>query len=342
LDRGLCDRAPRVITGYEGKPGSFFVAEGLTPFPVGGGFAAGKDPRELATNQTVGYEEARPSGWDPVERIKDQEIDGVEGEVLYTTLGMFLFHLQDPTLQGACFRAYNSWVAEFCSYSPKRLIGLGLIAMQDLDEAVRELERIAKEGLRGIMIHAAPPGEKPYSDPHFDPFWAAAQDFNLPISLHILTGKKSIQLGRGRVASYMAIVHEIQLTLTDMIYGGVLERFPRLRLVSAENDIGWIAHYLGRLDYCYEALRFVDPTPITMLPSEYFKRQVYATFQDDRAGVLTHELAGTDNLMWASDFPHRASTWPHSQEVIEKNFTGVAEGAKRKIVGENVLRLYNM
>ncbi len=342
LDRGLQDRAPRVINGYENRQGSYFVAEGLTPFPVGGAFAAGKDPKDLGKNQTAGYEEARPSGWDPAERVKDQEIDGVKGEVLYTTLGMFLFHLQDPMLQWACFRAYNDWVAEFSSYNPKRLIGLGLIAMQDLGEAVHELERIAKKGLRGVMINAAPPGEKPYSDSYFDSFWAAAQDLGLPVSLHILTGKKSVQLNHGRVASYMTLIHEIQVTLTDLIYGGVGERFPGLKLISAENDIGWIAHYLDRLDYCYKALRFVDPTPIKMPPSEYFKRQVYATFQDDRAGVLTHELAGANSLMWASDFPHRASTWPNSRDVIARNFAGVPEEVKRKIVGTNVMQVYNI
>jgi predicted TIM-barrel fold metal-dependent hydrolase len=342
LDRGLRDRAPRVIKDYQGKKGSFFVAEGLTPFPVGGGFAAGKDPKDLATNQSVGYEEARPSGWDPAERVKDQDIDGVEGEILYTTLGMFLFHLKDLELQWASFRAYNDWVAEFSSYAPQRLIGLGLIAMQDVDEAVRELQRIAKKGLRGAMINAAPPGDVPYSDPHFDPFWAAAQDLNLPLSLHILTGKKNIQLTKGRVASNMAIIHEVQNSLTDLIYNGVLERFPRLKLVSAENDIGWIAHYLYRLDISYETLRYVDPTPITMKPSEYFKRQVYATFQDDRPGVMTYEFAGENNLMWASDFPHRASTWPRSREVIAQNFAGIPAAVVRKITYENVHRLYGI
>ena len=276
LDRGLRDRAPRVTNDYQGKKGSVFVAEGLTPFPVGGGFAAGKDPKELATNQTVGYEQARPSGWDPAERIKDQDIDGVE------------------------------------------------------------------KGLRGVMINAASPGDVPYSDPHFDPFWAAAQDLGLPLSLHILTGKKNVQLGKGRVASTMTIIHEVQNSLIDFLYNGVLERFPRLKLVSAENDIGWIAHYLYRLDVCYDTLRYVDPTPITMRPSEYFKRQVYATFQDDRPGVMTYELAGENNLMWASDFPHRASTWPRSRQVIEQNFAGIPAEAKRKITYENVHRLYGI
>ena len=110
MDRGLRDRAPRVVKNYQDKKGSFFVAEGLTPFPVGGAFAAGKDPKDLNANQSVGYEDARPSGWDPIERLKDQDIDGVEGEVLYTTLGMFLFHLKDLELQWASFRAYNDWL----------------------------------------------------------------------------------------------------------------------------------------------------------------------------------------------------------------------------------------
>jgi len=255
---------------------------------------------------------------------------------------MFLFHLKDMELQWASFRAYNDWVAEFSSYAPQRLIGLGLVAMQDVHEAVRELQRIAQKGLRGAMINATAPGDVPYSDAYFDPFWAAAQDLGLPLSLHILTGKKGVQMGKGRVASTVTIIHEIQTSLLDFLYNGVLERFPRLKLVSAENDIGWIAHYLYRLDECYKTLRYVDPTPITMKPSEYFKRQVYATFQDDRPGVMTYEFAGANNLMWASDFPHRASTWPHSREVITQNFVGIPADVTRKITYENVHRLYGL
>ena len=237
---------------------------------------------------------------------------------------------------------YNDWVAEFAGHAPKRLIGLGLIALQDVDEAVRELQRITKKGLRGAMINAAPPGDVPFSDPHFDSFWAAAQDLNLPLSLHILTGKRNIQLTKGRVASNVTIIHEVQHSLIDFLYNGILERFPRLTLVSAENDIGWIAHFLYRLDISYDTLRYVDPTPATMRPSEYFKRQVYATFQDDRPGVMTYELAGENSLMWASDFPHRASTWPRSHAVIEQNFAGIPAAARRKITYENVHRLYRI
>jgi len=151
-----------------------------------------------------------------------------------------------------------------------------------------------------------------------------------------------VQLTKGRVASTVTIIHEVQTSLLDFLYNGILERFPRLKLVSAENDIGWIAHYLYRLDECYRTLRYIDPTPITMKPSEYFRRQVYATFQDDRPGVMTYEFAGADNLMWASDFPHRASTWPRSREVITQNFAGIPADVTRKITYENVHRLYGL
>src|SRR5687767_1780159 len=127
LDKKFRDRSPHVAQNPK-KPGYIFVAEGIDPFPVAGGFGAGRSGEELKDHLSKGYEAARPSGWDPIERIKDQEIDGVEAEVLYTTLGMPLFGLQDPDLQRACFRVYNDWVAEYCSYNPKRLYGIGLVS----------------------------------------------------------------------------------------------------------------------------------------------------------------------------------------------------------------------
>src|SRR5947208_5040097 len=168
LDNKYKDRAPRGIQGYGGKKGYFFVVEGIRPFPVAGGFAAGNKPEDLPKAWEKGYEAARPSGWDPVERIKDQEIDGVEAEVLYTTLGMPLFGLEDGDLQRACFRAYNDWVAEFCSHDPKRLYAIGLISLDDIDLGVKELERIHKQGLRGAMIWGSPPEGKPYSSRIYD------------------------------------------------------------------------------------------------------------------------------------------------------------------------------
>src|SRR6266436_1557590 len=147
LDKKFRDQAPRVVKN-ENRAGFSFTAPGMTPFPAAGGFAIGKSGDELKEHLTKGYEAARPSGWDPAERLKDQDVDGVEAEVLYTTLGMRLFSLEDAALQRACFRAYNDWLAEFCSFNPKRLVGNALVSLEDIGEGIKELERCARIGLR--------------------------------------------------------------------------------------------------------------------------------------------------------------------------------------------------
>jgi predicted TIM-barrel fold metal-dependent hydrolase len=177
----------------------------------------------------------------------------------------------------------------------------------------------------------------------WDPLWAAAQAHNLPLSLHILTGRKGSGIGASVMKSYPSLPHSIERSLSDLIFGGVLERFPKLQLVSAENDIGWIGHYLQRMDHAYEKYQYLEKTTvIPEPPSFYFKRQVHATFQDDRIGVLTREYAGVDNLMWASDFPHSDSTWPRSKEVIARDFAGVPDNETQKIIADNCAALYGI
>ncbi|MBI3303395.1 MAG: amidohydrolase family protein, partial [Deltaproteobacteria bacterium] len=225
LDNKFKDRAPKVIKNPD-KPGYLFVAEGLKPFPVAGGFGAGRSGEELKDHMSKGYEAARPSGWDPVERVKDQDIDGVEAEVLYTTLGMPLFRIEDADLQRACFATYNDWVAEFSSHNPKRLYAIGLISLADIDEGVKELERSHKQGLRGAMIWGSPPEDKPYNSRIYDKFWQAASELHMPLSLHVITGKgKESEVSEREQISlfYMNVIHEVQRSLSTLIFGGVLE-----------------------------------------------------------------------------------------------------------------------
>src|SRR5215471_6408522 len=323
LDQKFRDRAPRIIRS-ENRGTFIFVAPDIPAFPVAGGFAAGRSGEELRefmkrANKDEGYKAARPSGWDPAERIKDQDVDGVQAEVLYTTLGMPLFQLDDADLQRACFRVYNDWVAEFTSHNPKRLHAIGLISLEDIQDGVKELERCAKIGLKGAMIWGSPPAEKPYSSREYDPFWQAAAELHMPLSLHVITGKsKESQVNFDQIAlGAMNVLHEVQRSLTTIIFGGVLERFPQLPIVSAENDTGWFPHYMYRLDHVYEKFGAMMPERLPLKPSEYVRRQVWATFQDDPVGPANYKFFGVDNYMWASDFPHADSTWPNSLKVIE-------------------------
>lgn len=346
LEKRFRDQAPRVIKN-EGKPGISFIAPGIPPFPVAGGFGAGKKAEELPQHYQGGYENFRPSGWDPVERIKDQDLDGVEAEVLYPTLGMPLFALDDADLQRACFRVYNDWLAEFCAYNPKRLHGIALISLEDIQAGIKELERCANQGFKGAMIWGAPPADRPYSSRLYDPFWQAAQESETPVSLHVITGKGkggSVQeLKMDQVCSlYVGLIHEVQQSLTSIIFGGVLERFPRLKIVSAENDTGWIPHFMFRVDHAWEKFRYFEKEPLPLKPSEYIRRQLWATFQDDPVGPITYKLFGENNYMWASDFPHQDSTWPESRKVIDRDFASVPQETTRKIVFDNAAKLYRI
>jgi len=354
MDRAFRDRAPRIVDDVPGRPrGSYLVLEGLPPFHVTQGLGAGKKPEELTQffEQTT-YKDARRGGWDPAERLKDMDLDGVEAEVIYTTLGFRQFWLKDAALQRACFRAYNDWLAEYCAYAPRRLAGLAMVSVYDVEDAVRELSRCRSIGLKGAMIWASPPEDRPYSDPLYDAFWAAAQDLGMPLSLHSITGmgpesQGMRAMGRelkslDRYLRSVTLADEVKRSLTVFIFSGVLERFPRLRLVSAENEVSWLPFVIQRWDQAFEDYRHMYPTPLTLKPSEYFHRQVSATFIDDPLGVKYRHQVGVENVMWSSDYPHTVSTWPHSREVIARDFAGVSADETRRITRDNAIRLYGL
>jgi predicted TIM-barrel fold metal-dependent hydrolase len=194
------------------------------------------------------------------------------------------------------------------------------------------------------LIWGFPPSSRAYDSPEWDPLWAAAQDTGLPLSLHILTGAEGSGLdGASLMKTYPSLPHRMERSLSDIIFGGALHRFPGCKIVSAENDIGWIPHFLQRLDHSYHNYRALETGfTIPEKPSIYFKRQVHATFQDDRVGVVTRDFVGTDNLMWASDFPHSDSTWPNSQAVIARDFEGVPAADVAKITRTNCARVYGI
>jgi predicted TIM-barrel fold metal-dependent hydrolase len=344
IDARFRDRAPRTVQGYKGKPGEFFVCENIQPVQVAGFFGSGKSAEELPEHVKKGFEAAPKSVWDPAERLKEQDRDGVSAEVLYTSMGMLLFGLDDAELRASCFRAFNDWAAEYCSYNPQRLVGLGALTLEDIPTAVEELQRIAKKGLRGALIWGAPPEDRPYSSPEYDPFWAAAQEADFPLSLHILTGRGGVRFSRRKVLfGYMKLPQEIQLTLADMIVGGVFDRFPRLKIVSAENDISWLPHFMYRLDHAYDRLRHLEGLSLPLLPSEYVKRNIWATFQFETSNIdFTRQSVGAGQLMWSSDYPHTDSPWPRSREFIAAAFKNIPPADTAKIVGGNAAQLYGI
>ena len=353
IDKKFRDRAPRVVRGVDGREGEFLVCEGIDPVPVAGLFGAGVPAEDLPERVRKGFEAAPPSVWDPAARIKDQDRDGVKAEVIYTSMGMPLYGLDDAELRAACFRAYNDWAVEYCSHNPKRLIPLALITLEEIEAATQELKRIAKKGMRGAMIWAEAPDDRPYLHPDYDPFWTAAQELDLPLSLHVLTSRKGTGMDffKSNVALNAATLHhEVERSIAVFTLGGVLERFPELKIISAENDVAWMAYFMWRLDLVHQEqqkrpwwrMGALASVKLTMTPSEYIKRQVYATFINEPVFLDGLHRYGVDNAMWSSDYPHTAAVWPHSQQFIKETFSGLPEEDRRKIVHDTAARVYRI
>jgi len=295
----------------DGQKGAFFLCEDSPPMRMAPLYAAGQtlDPSFLQ----AGLDSCPAGGWDPGERLKDMARDGIAAQVLYTSVGFSLFGIKDAALQQACFAVYNDWLAEFCCAAPQRFAGLALISLYDVAQAARELERCRKLGLKGAMIWSEPPESQPYRAPMYERFWAAAEELNMPLALHEATGQREQSRPRleagavDRFQHFMSVVHEIERTIIELIFGGVLERFAQLRIVCTEVEIGWVAPLFSRIDKYHRRFRQIIDLPITMTPSDYFRRQVYATFIDDPFGVKTYRDIGVDNFLWSTDYPHSAS-----------------------------------
>jgi predicted TIM-barrel fold metal-dependent hydrolase len=345
VDKKFRDRAPHTVRGLNGRDGEFFVCENISPVPVAGFFGAGVPSEALGEHIKKGMDAAPASVWDPAARIKDQDRDGVQAEVIYTSMGMPLYGLDDVALRVACFRAYNDWAVEYCSHDPKRLLPLGLITLEDIGAGVQELQRIAKKGMRGAMIWASPPEDLPYNHTDYDPFWTAAQDLNMPLSLHILTGRKGtgVDFFKGNLALQVSTLHhEVERSIAVFVLGGVLERFPKLTIVSAENDVAWMPYFMWRMDFAQDRVGSMSSKKLSLKPSEYVKRQIYASFINEPIFLDGLHRYAADNAMWSSDYPHTAAIWPKSQEFIKETFSGLAEADRRRIVHDTAARVYGI
>ena len=292
---------------------------------------------------------AHPGGTDPTVRVKEMSIDGVSGEVLYPSLPLRQFGMTDPAFQEACFRVYNDWLIDYCAHAPDRLFGVALISTYNIDNAVKELHRCKKAGMRGAMIWQIPPEEIPFTSDHYERFWAACQDLQMPVSLHILTGMPYPpveEVNDSRDASWnlnrsvnMKLLY-VTTALTRIIASGVLERYPKLKLVLVENEVSWLPFVISQWDkYC---ARGTFVSQMTMLPGEYIKRQVYATFFNDPPSRWMLGEWGADNCMWSNDYPHPNSTWPKSRKVIARDLGHLSAAKQAKLLHKNVAKLYDL
>lgn len=348
----LADRMPRVERADDGD--WWFVDDYKTMSFLGiqTGARFEGDPDRLRTSGT--FAEVRPGAYDPRRYIEENEHDGIWGSVLYPSQGLVLYQVPVGDVVTAAMKAYNDWLAEFCSEDPRRLKGIAMVNVDDITDAVDELQRCRRLGLSGALITVSPPAWQPYRAPEYDPLWACAQDVEMPLSLHVATDRADPRVGRD--AFRLDVKHvppsvfvnpdaQVRQSLADFVFSGIFERFPRLRVGSVEHELAWIPFFLDRLDYAYtdrprrgpDWRRFTDPD---MLPSDFFRRNVFASFQQDPNALRLLDVIGGDTPTWGSDYPHTESTFPRSREILARILEGAPIDDVRRIVSTNAAELY--
>lgn len=304
------------------------------------------DP-EVQAYFTGGYAAMRPGLVDGARRPDDQDIDGIAAEVLYP--GWFpMFSLPDLDLLTALQENYNNWMHGLQVASKGRLVGLAALPVQDPARALAELERVSKLGLKGIVIPSNAPRGRKYSDPDYEPMWALAEEARLPVAFHVACMSHApdwlkASSDRDPIVQYAgssALIHD---TMIELMVRGVCARHPNLKFVLAEFNAGWIAHWLDKVQQGWAREYARDPSsvpPVDVL--EIWKRQFYATIEDDTAALNTRDMIGEETLLWGSDYPHTDSTWPCSSQVLDEMFENFSPETRDKITRTNVANLYGL
>ena len=349
--RAMKERMPYVRESEDGpvwvsKQGAYFgLQNGMGS--AGRNYVPGQIHRSDRMASTGLYEDGKKGIrriTDPELRIGDQDLDGVQGEVLYGILGAAQ-RLGDPPAAEEMMRIYNDWLIGFCSSAPERFAGIACIPSHDMQAAVEEIRRVGSKGvLRGLEV-AITSALKPLWHPEWHPVWESAQETGLPVHFHTIGGKRPSTEGLTQLQTRQSFAcwltgFQLQMSekLMQMIYGAVFEKFPALQLVIGESGIGWIPYILERMDLEWEE-QFRD-LELTMKPSDYWRRNCHATFQSDPAGLKLIDRLGAENVMWASDFPHPDGVWPDSLETIREEFAEVSDAVRQKIICDNARGLY--
>jgi predicted TIM-barrel fold metal-dependent hydrolase len=347
------DRTPRRLDEYQGRKGNFYYT-GYQGFPV-----MDMDLFEITPETEAAAWEAAEKGMaevgvDPAVRVRFQEEAGVEAEVMNSTQMLIILRNPDGEIVRACAEVCNDWERDFVSHNPKRLIGVSVIPVDDIDWAVKELERTAKMGLRGAMINCQPlEGCPPYRDRAYDRLWAAAQEADIPLTLHVLTGQfldplvyAAIQSDEERAdypRQWMEMFNEIQGVLAnDFIFGGILDRFPRLKIICSEFEMSWVPGFMTHLDQAEAVAPRMFLKKAQMKASDYMRTRVFHGFITDEAAQTAIPYVGPSQVLWGSDFPHLRSIGLDAQSDAYKLIETLPREDQEKVIGGNAAKLFNV
>lgn len=325
------------------------------PFPIGGVGTPGglTRPEDI---RSITWDKAHPGGWDAAVRLKDMDSEGIYRTVIYTSVGLFFGGDEEPQIMGALCRAYNNWIADYCKKSPDRFLAVGIVPLMDIETSVVEARRAVETlGLKGIMIRPNPYAGRPLHDPAYGPFWRELQALGAPVCIHEGATGNVPFAGADRVRKQPGVEHpgwatfamshvichphEQQIASMQLISGGVLEKFPKLKVAFMESGCGWLPYWLHRLDEHYEALPAMLPE-MKRPATEYFKRQCWIATEGEEADMASVlKYVGDDRVIWASDYPHFDCKLPGSLEWCKHS--GLSEEVLEKLLWKNAAALYS-
>ena len=333
------DKTPRLVEGYNGEEGTFFYSGGQYLY-------WGESDADA---KKIGMQDA---GWDPAVRVDFQKKAGVAHEIMNSTIMLLIMRHGDQEVLRASAQVFNDWLADFCAHDAKRLVGVSMIPMDDIDWAVAELERTVKKGLNCANIHLVPPpGTPPYRKAYWDPFWARCEEMGVPIQLHIITGRipdplhyHSDEERETSPSTLIALGTEVLPVLADdFIFGGILDRFPKLKVLCTEFEISWIPYFMYRLDQMQQAMSWRLPLrKLDMKASDYMRTRIWHGMIDDAYGAEAIRHIGPSQILWGSDFPHIRSIGLETQGKLMDLLSGFSREDQEMIVGGNAATLFNI
>lgn len=347
VDAKFRDRCPQLVD-IDGE--DWWVYNGERVRKVGTGAAAMLENR----GEVKRYYDAPAAVYDPAERLKVMDEDGVAVEVLFPQAagfggGPFVSTVGEEDLRIACIRAYNDWLAEEWSDFSPRFVAQCLAPMWDANLAAEEVRRAHALGHRAIVWTAAPQafGFPHFNDPYWDVLWGTLQELDMPVALHIGSAKGGVPIWdefsffrRLAMVSTTAITSNVNV-MANLLFSGVLDRFEELKFISVESGLGWVPYLLETADHQFEQQHLWDEG-MTMRPSEYFRRNCYVNFWFEASGIALRHMIGVENIMWEADFPHPTSTYPHSRKALETSLAEVPAEEQKKMVETNAARVFHV
>jgi uncharacterized protein len=291
----------------------------------------------------------RPGYWDPVERLKDMDTDGVEAEVIYSEVSAFRYLSNVKGGVSETVQAFNNAMYDFAQTDPKRLVVSYQIPIHDVDIAMSEVKRVAALGAKSLQLPVFPSelGQLDYYHERYNPLFSLIEETGLPICCHIGLKTTLDELAQRDPTPNKGIMVPVTPLMTAEAFGmwmmaGVLERFPHLKVVFVEPGLAWVAWWLDAVDDMVKRQGYKFPA-IKELPSYYFHRNILLTFIDEGLGLhRMRDVIGVENILWSTDFPHPVTSWPNSKQIIEEQFKGIPNDERTLILSGNAARVWNL